>query len=155
MNLLGTLSVFPQIPARIQRLNELAYNLWWSWNSDAQALFSVANQELWDALTHNPVKFLREVSQERLNEVAADAAGVAEKFGVPPAQIADYLALVGDNSDNIPGIPKVGPKTAAKWLGQYGTLDALVAQSAEIAGKVGESLRDNLGGTRCALRRRA
>ena len=44
-----------------------------------------------------------------------DAAGVAEKFGVPPAQIADYLALVGDNSDNIPGIPKVGPKTAAKW----------------------------------------
>ena len=74
-----------------------------------------------------------------------DRDGVKAKFDVWPEQVIDYLALVGDTSDNIPGIPKVGPKTAAKWLGQYGTLDALVAQAAEVTGKVGESLRENLG----------
>ena len=52
-----------------------------------------------------------------------DRAGVKAKFGVLPEQIVDYLALVGDSSDNMPGVDKVGPKTAAKWLGQYGTLD--------------------------------
>src|SRR5690606_3671559 len=61
-----------------------------------------------------------------------------------PEQIVDYLALVGDTSDNIPGVPKVGPKTAAKWLNEYGTLDNLVANADAIAGKVGESLRASL-----------
>jgi DNA polymerase-1 len=56
-----------------------------------------------------------------------DAAGVVEKFGVPPAQIADYLALVGDTSDNIPGLPGVGPKTAAKWLAEFGSLEGVIA----------------------------
>ena len=73
-----------------------------------------------------------------------DPAGVKAKFDVDPDQIIDYLALVGDTSDNIPGVPKVGPKTAAKWLGQYRTLTELVARAAEIEGKVGESLRENL-----------
>ncbi len=73
-----------------------------------------------------------------------DRAGVIAKFGVTPEQIVDYLALVGDTSDNIPGVPKVGAKTAAKWLQQYGTLDAIIARAAEIEGKVGESLRENL-----------
>jgi DNA polymerase-1 len=73
-----------------------------------------------------------------------DRAGVKAKFDVYPEQIIDYLALVGDSSDNIPGIEKVGPKTAAKWLGQYGTLDNLVAHAAEISGKVGENLRAGL-----------
>lgn len=73
-----------------------------------------------------------------------DRAGVKAKFDVYPEQIIDYLALVGDSSDNIPGIEKVGPKTAAKWLGQYGTLDNLVAHAAEISGKVGENLRGGL-----------
>jgi len=73
-----------------------------------------------------------------------DAAGVQEKFGVPPERIIDYLTLVGDTSDNIPGVPSVGPKTAAKWLAEYGTLDAIVAQAGEIKGKVGEKLRDSL-----------
>ena len=59
-----------------------------------------------------------------------DAAGVAEKFGVPPSQIADYLALIGDTSDNIPGLDGVGPKTAAKWLQQHATLDAILAAGA-------------------------
>ena len=73
-----------------------------------------------------------------------DPAGVKAKFDVDPDQIIDYLALVGDTSDNIPGVPKVGPKTAAKWLGQYRTLTELVARAAEIEGKAGESLRENL-----------
>jgi DNA polymerase-1 len=73
-----------------------------------------------------------------------DRAGVKLKFDVYPEQIVDYLALVGDSSDNIPGINMVGPKTAAKLLGQYGTLDVLVAHVAEIAGKVGENLRAGL-----------
>lgn len=60
------------------------------------------------------------------------AAGVLEKFGVPPAQIADYLALVGDASDNIPGLEGVGPKTAAKWLQQFGSLDGVLAAAAEL-----------------------
>ena len=66
------------------------------------------------------------------------ATGVKDKFDVPPEQIIDYLALVGDTSDNIPGVPKVGPKTAAKWLSQYGTLDASSRTRDEIKGKVGE-----------------
>lgn len=71
-----------------------------------------------------------------------DTAGVKEKFGVAPTQIIDYLTLIGDTSDNIPGVPKVGPKTAAKWLAQYETLDNLVAHADEIKGKVGEYFRD-------------
>jgi DNA polymerase-1 len=73
-----------------------------------------------------------------------DRAGVKAKFDVYPEQIIDYLALVGDSSDNIPGIEKVGPKTAAKWLGQYGTLDNLIAHAQEVGGKVGENLRAGL-----------
>jgi DNA polymerase-1 len=70
-----------------------------------------------------------------------DRAGVKVKFDVYPEQIIDYLALVGDSIDNIPGVPKVGPKTAAKWLNQYRTLDNLLAHQHEIEGKVGDSLR--------------
>ena len=79
-----------------------------------------------------------------MSNTVLDGAGVEAKFGVPPARIIDLLALMGDSSDNIPGIPRVGPKTAAKWLNQYGSLDAVIASAADIKGKVGESLRDNL-----------
>jgi DNA polymerase-1 len=77
-------------------------------------------------------------------ETKLDRAGVKAKFDVFPEQIVDYLALVGDSSDNIPGVPKVGPKTAAKWLNEYGSLDAIIEHAADIQGKVGESLRENL-----------
>jgi DNA polymerase-1 len=79
-----------------------------------------------------------------MSQTSLDEAGVVEKFGVTPEQIIDYLALMGDSSDNIPGVPKVGPKTAAKWLGIYGTLDDLIANAGDIKGKVGESLREHL-----------
>ena len=69
---------------------------------------------------------------------------VVEKFGVAADRIIDYLALIGDTSDNIPGVPKVGPKTAVKWLSQYGSMDEIIAHADEIKGKVGESLRDSL-----------
>ena len=69
---------------------------------------------------------------------------VPEKFQVKPNQIIDYLALMGDTSDNIPGVPKVGPKTAAKWLAQYETLQGVMEHADEIKGKVGENLRDSL-----------
>ena len=73
-----------------------------------------------------------------------DRDGVKKKFDVFPEQIIDYLALVGDSSDNIPGVPRVGAKTAAKWLNQYPTADDIIENAGEIGGKVGESLRENL-----------
>ena len=79
-----------------------------------------------------------------MNNQWLDEEGVKEKFGVSPERIIDYLALMGDTSDNIPGVPKVGPKTAAKWLNEFGSLDEIIARANEIKGKVGESLRDHL-----------
>jgi DNA polymerase-1 len=79
-----------------------------------------------------------------MSNTSLDRDGVKAKFDVYPEQIIDYLALVGDTSDNIPGIAKVGPKTAAKWLSQYHSLDALIAHAGEIEGKVGENLRAGL-----------
>ena len=69
---------------------------------------------------------------------------VVEKFGIRPDQIIDYLALMGDSSDNIPGIPKCGPKTAVKWLEAYGSMDNLIAHADEIKGKIGETLREHI-----------
>lgn len=80
-----------------------------------------------------------------MTSVVMDEAGVFNKFGVRPDQIIDYLMLVGDSSDGIPGIPGVGPKTAVKWLTEYDSLTQLVAQADEIKGKVGENFRANLG----------
>jgi DNA polymerase-1 len=76
-----------------------------------------------------------------MTDTTLDRAGVVDKFGVTPEQIVDYLALVGDTSDNIPGVAKVGPKTAAKWLSEYGTLENVMANAGEIGGKIGENLR--------------
>ena len=77
-----------------------------------------------------------------MSNVYLDPAGVEEKFGVQPEQIIDYLSLMGDTADNVPGVPKVGPKTAVKWLNQYGSLDEVIAHADEIKGKVGENLRE-------------
>ena len=79
-----------------------------------------------------------------MSEETLDEAGVKEKFGVPPARIVDYLALMGDTVDNVPGVEKCGPKTAAKWLAEYDNLDNLIAHAAEVGGKVGENLRRHL-----------
>jgi len=76
-----------------------------------------------------------------MSNTVMDSAGVMEKFGVRPEQIIDFLALTGDTVDNVPGVPKCGPKTAAKWLAEYTTLDGVVANADKIGGKIGESLR--------------
>lgn len=79
-----------------------------------------------------------------MSNVRLDIQGVIDKFGVRPEQIVDYLALIGDTVDNIPGVPKVGPKTAAKWLEEYETLENLIACADQIKGKIGENLRASL-----------
>ena len=90
-------------------------------------------------LVNDDISLINTMSNSRLDE-----AGVIEKFGVRPDQIIDYLALIGDTSDNVPGVPKVGPKTAMKWLEQYGTLDAIMADADNFKGKIGENLRASL-----------
>ena len=79
-----------------------------------------------------------------MDDPVLDPAGVTVRFGVPPESIVDYLALVGDSVDNVPGVPKVGPKTAVKWLAEYRTVENIIARADEIKGKVGESLRASL-----------
>ncbi len=79
-----------------------------------------------------------------MNNTILNPENVKTKFGVPPDLIIDYLTLVGDTSDNIPGVPMVGPKTAEKWLTAYGSLDAIVNAAGSITGKVGENLRNTL-----------
>ena len=103
-----------------------------------KVLISTGDKDMAQLVGPN-VELLNTMSNTRLDRI-----GVKAKFDVFPEQIVDYLALVGDTSDNIPGVTSVGPKTAAKWLNQYETLDALIAHAAEIGGKVGENLRNEL-----------
>jgi DNA polymerase I len=79
-----------------------------------------------------------------MTNTTMDTAGVVEKFGVRPEQIIDYLSLTGDTVDNVPGVNKCGPKTAAKWLAEYGSLDSVMANADKISGKIGEYLREAL-----------
>jgi DNA polymerase-1 len=105
---------------------------------DIDVIISTGDKDIAQLVT-NKVTLINTMTNKIL-----DPAGVQEKFGVKPQQIIDLLALMGDTSDNIPGIPKVGPKTAAKWLAQYHNLDNLIEHADEIKGKVGENLRNNL-----------
>lgn len=101
-------------------------------------VISTCDKDLAQLVT-DEVHLVNTMSNTRLTPV-----GVQEKFGVLPAQIVDFLSLTGDTSDQIPGIPGVGPKTAAKWLTQYGSLTKIIAAKDSIGGKVGESLRAHL-----------
>ena len=90
-------------------------------------------------LVNEHIRIVNTMSGELLDE-----DGVEKKFGVKPELIIDYLALVGDTSDNVPGVEKVGPKTAVKWLVDYGNLEGIISNSKKISGKVGENLRNGL-----------
>ncbi|MEO8166155.1 MAG: DNA polymerase, partial [Betaproteobacteria bacterium] len=103
-----------------------------------QSIISTGDKDI-TQLVNPMVRLVNTMSNEALDEV-----GVLQKFGIKPAQIVDYLALIGDSVDNIPGVDKVGPKTAVKWLTQYGSLDEVIAHAAEIPGAVGENLRKAL-----------
>lgn len=100
-----------------------------------ETLISTADKDM-TQLVNDHVRCINTMTDEQL-----DPTGVKAKFGVPPERIIDYLTLIGDTSDNIPGVPKVGPKTAVKWLDLYGDLDTIIARADEIKGKVGENLR--------------
>lgn len=103
-----------------------------------QTIISTGDKDI-AQLVGPTVKLVNTMSNELLDE-----AGVLQKFGVAPAQIVDYLTLIGDSVDNIPGVDKVGPKTAVKWLQQHGSLDQIVAHADEFTGAVGENLRKAL-----------
>ncbi|MDR0251272.1 MAG: DNA polymerase I, partial [Burkholderiales bacterium] len=103
-----------------------------------RTLISTSDKDM-TQLVSPDVTCINTMSNETLDE-----AGVVAKFGITPAQIIDYLTLIGDASDNVPGVAKVGPKTAVKWLSQYGTLDNLIAHADEVTGAVGNHLREAL-----------
>ncbi len=105
---------------------------------DLQTVISTSDKDM-AQLVNPDVSLINTMSDTHM-----DGAGVLKKFGVRPDQIIDYLALIGDTVDNVPGVPKVGPKTAVKWLGQYQTLDAIMADAENVKGRVGQNLRDSL-----------
>ncbi len=106
--------------------------------SGHRVVVSTGDKDLAQLVNEN-VTLINTMSNETL-----DIAGVNAKFGVPPQRIVDYLTLVGDSVDNIPGVEKVGPKTAAKWIADYGSLDGVMAAAGQIKGVVGENLRKAL-----------
>lgn len=103
-----------------------------------RVVISTGDKDLAQLVTDR-VTLVNTMSNERL-----DRAGVIAKFGVPPERIVDYLSLIGDTVDNVPGVNKCGPKTAVKWLEQYDTLDGVIAHAGDIKGVVGENLRQAL-----------
>jgi DNA polymerase-1 len=120
----------------------------WATAQEVHTIISTGDKDL-AQLVNTHVTLVNTMSNERL-----DPAGVMNKFGVPPERIVDYLMLVGDTVDNVPGVQKVGPKTAAKWLAEYGSIESLIAHAQEIKGVAGNNLRDaipNFGMTRALL----
>ncbi|MDC0379206.1 DNA polymerase I [Litorivicinus sp.] len=103
-----------------------------------EVLISTGDKDLAQLVT-DQVTLVNTMSDSTLTPV-----GVEEKFGVPPERMIDFLALTGDSVDNVPGIPKCGPKTAAKWLNAYGSLDGVVEGAESIGGKIGETLREHM-----------
>ncbi len=100
-----------------------------------ESIVSTGDKDLAQLVTPH-VRLINTMSNELL-----DVPGVNTKFGVPPERIVDYLTLIGDTVDNVPGVDKVGPKTAAKWIAEYGSLDALISRAHEVKGVAGENLR--------------
>ena len=103
-----------------------------------EVLISTGDKDLAQLVT-DQVTLVNTMSDSTLTPI-----GVEEKFGVPPERMIDFLALTGDSVDNVPGIPKCGPKTAAKWLNAYGSLDGVVESAESIGGKIGETLREHM-----------
>ena len=103
-----------------------------------ETIISTGDKDL-AQLVNPSVTLINTMTNEKL-----DIAGVIEKFGVPPERIVDYLSIIGDAVDNVPGVPKAGPKTANKWLAEFGDLDNLMANADQVKGVVGENLRASL-----------
>ncbi|CAM3643184.1 DNA polymerase I [Polynucleobacter arcticus] len=103
-----------------------------------ETIISTGDKDL-AQLVNDSVTLINTMTNEKL-----DIPGVIEKFGVPPERIVDYLSIIGDTVDNVPGVPKAGPKTANKWLAEFGDLDNLMANADQVKGVVGENLRNSL-----------
>ncbi|MSP53204.1 MAG: DNA polymerase I [Gammaproteobacteria bacterium] len=104
-------------------------------NQDIRTVISTGDKDM-AQLVNDHVSLVNTMTNTQM-----DYAGVIEKFGVPPERIIDYLALIGDKTDNVPGVNSCGPKTAVKWLQEYGTLEEVIKNAEKIGGKVGEQLR--------------
>src|SRR5688572_17771264 len=151
-------SMPPELASQIEPLKEAVEALGWpvltvsgvEADDVIATLAENAKQRGWNCVISTGDKDLAQLVDERVTLVntmsneTLDPAGVQQKFGVAPAQIVDYLSLTGDAVDNVPGVAKVGPKTAAKWIQQYGSLDQVMAHAAEVPGAVGENLRKAL-----------
>ncbi|MBB5020080.1 DNA polymerase-1 [Chitinivorax tropicus] len=109
-----------------------------AWQAGIKTLVSTGDKDM-AQLVNEHVTLVNTMTDETL-----DIDGVLQKFGVPPERIIDYLTLIGDTVDNVPGVPKVGPKTAVKWLAEYQSLDNIIAHADKIGGVVGQNLRDTL-----------
>ncbi|MES2626970.1 MAG: DNA polymerase I [Pseudomonadota bacterium] len=109
-----------------------------AWQQQIPTLISTGDKDM-TQLVNEHVTLLNTMTNETL-----DIEGVKNKFGLPPERIIDYLALMGDKVDNIPGVPGVGPKTAVKWLQEFDSVENLIARADEVKGKVGETLREHL-----------
>ena len=103
-----------------------------------RTLISTGDKDLAQLVTENVTLI------NTMNNEALDPEGVSKKFGLAPERIVEYLALMGDKTDNIPGVPGVGPKTAVKWLQEYGSLEGLMENADKVSGKIGERLRENI-----------
>jgi DNA polymerase-1 len=151
-------SMPPELASQIEPLKEAVEALGWpvltvdgvEADDVIATLAEQAKRKGWNCVISTGDKDLAQLVDERVSLVNTmsneklDPAGVQQKFGVAPAQIVDYLALTGDAVDNVPGVDKVGPKTAAKWIQLYGSLDQVIARAAEVSGAVGENLRKAL-----------
>jgi DNA polymerase-1 len=111
----------------------------WAQQQDIHTVISTGDKDLAQLVTSH-ITLVNTMSNEELNP-----EGVMRKFGVAPNRIVDYLMLVGDTVDNVPGVQKVGPKTAAKWIDEFGSIEALVERAAEVKGVAGENLRAAIG----------
>ena len=113
---------------------------------DCRVVISTGDKDMAQLVNEKVVLF------DSMNNVTADVAGIIQKYEVRPDQIIDCLALMGDSSDNIPGVPSVGPKTAVKWLKEYESIEGVITSQDKIKGKVGEKLRDNIGQLRLSYK---
>ena len=115
-----------------------------AWRQGLRTVVSTGDKDM-AQLVNDHVTLVNTMTRDNAPPERLDREGVLAKFGVPPERIIDWLTLVGDAVDNVPGVSKVGPKTAVKWLQQYGSLEGVMAQAASIGGVVGENLRQALG----------
>ena len=113
---------------------------------DCRVVISTGDKDMAQLVNEKVVLF------DSMKNVTADVAGIIQKYEVRPDQIIDCLALMGDSSDNIPGVPSVGPKTAVKWLKEYESIEGIITSQDKIKGKVGEKLRDNIGQLRLSYK---